>query len=619
VFSHLEEFAMKIPLLIVGGVGLAGAMLLADQRPQFNYDQTAAQVGVSRAACQTSARGPQANPFLKWAMAEEETAPKATQKNELKPFQSGINLSAGGPESQADPVLWDNLGSLHFAITTANPEAQKFFDQGLRLNYGFNHAEALRAFRKAQKLDPECAMCYWGEALALGPNINSPMFPDAVAPAFAAMSKAKALAVKASDKERALIGALTARYSNDPKAERPPLEMAYAEAMGKVVALFPRDQDIGALYAEALMDTQPWDYWEAGGSQPKGRGGEILSTLERVLKDNPNHAGAIHYYIHVVESSTSPERALPYAQRLGQQMPGAGHIVHMPFHIFYRIGQYKEALQANKEAVAIDEAYFASGAPKSVYSQGYYPHNVHSMMASAQMAGDGKTVIEAAGKLDNVVSDEAAQTFAWLQAVKSAPYFAHAQFSSADTMLALADPGDKFPFIKAMWHYARGIALAQRGERSAAENEAQAIAKLDQTAKFDDVIAWGVPANDVLKVAFHIVQARAAQFASDQAGAVKSFEAAVEAQDKLGYMEPPYWYYSVRQSLGAAQLKAGDLDKAEQAFRSSLAKAPNNAWALYGLAEVYKQRGDKMGEDATRKLFQNAWAGDGNSLDLAKL
>lgn len=332
-------------------------------------------------------------------MAQDETVPKATQKNELKPFQSGVNLSAGGPESHADPILWDNLGDLHFAITTANQDAQKFFDQGLRLNYGFNHAEALRAFRKAQKLDPECAMCYWGEALALGPNINSPMFPDAVAPAFAAISKAKALAVKASDKERALIEALTARYSNDPKTARPPLDMAYAEAMGKVVAQFPRDQDIGAPYAEALMDTQPWDYWEAGGRQSKGCGGEILSTLERVLKDNPDHAGAIHYYIHVVESSTAPERALPYAQRLGRQMPGAGHIVHTPFHIFYRIGQYKEELQANKEAVAINEAYFASGAPKSVYSQGYYPHNVHSMMASAQMAGGDKAGEEATRKL----------------------------------------------------------------------------------------------------------------------------------------------------------------------------------------------------------------------------
>ena len=610
---------MKMSLLIVGGAGLVGATLLANQHPQFNYDQTAARVGIGRAACQTSARGPQANPFLKWAMAEETSASKSPQKNELKPFPTGINLSAGGPESQADPVLWDNLGTLHFAITTANPDAQKFFDQGLRLTYGFNHAEALRAFRKASKLDPDCAMCYWGEALVLGPNINSPMFPDAVAPAFAAVTKAQALAAKASDKESALIGALAARYTNDAKAERPPLEMAYAQAMSKVVALFPRDQDIGTLYAEALMDTQPWDYWEAGGAQSKARGGDIMATLERVLKDNPNHPGAIHYYIHVVESSSAPERALPYAQRLGEQMPGAGHIVHMPFHIFYRIGQYKEALQANKEAVAIDEAYFASGAPKSVYSQAYYPHNVHSMMASAQMAGDGKTVLDAADKLSNVVSDEAAQTFAWLQAVKSAPYFAHAQFSNADTMLATPDPGDQFPFIKAMWHYMRGVALAQRGERGAAESEAHAIAKLDQTAKFDDVIAWGVPANDVLKVAYHVVQARAAQFAGDQATAVKLFESAVAAQDKLGYMEPPYWYYSVRQSLGAMLVKTGELDKAEQAFRSSLAKAPNNAWALYGLAEVYKKRGDKAGEDATRKLFNNAWAGQGETLDLAKL
>jgi tetratricopeptide (TPR) repeat protein len=610
---------MKIPLVIIGSAALGGAVFLAGQQPQFNYDQTAAKVGIGRANCQTTARGPLSNLFLQWAMANDQTVATPRPKNELKPFQSGVNLSAGGPESQADPVLWDNLGTLHFPITTANADAQKFFDQGLRLTYGFNHAEALRAFRKASKLDPECAMCYWGEALVLGPNINAPMFPDAVEPAFAAVTKAQALAAKASDKERALIGALAARYSNDSKAERPPLEMAYAAAMGKVVALFPRDQDIGALYAEALMDTQPWDYWEAGGAQSKGRGGEILATLERVLKDNPDHPGAIHYYIHVVESSTAPERALPYAQRLGKQMPGAGHIVHMPFHIFFRIGQYKEALQANKEAVAIDEAYFASGAPKSVYSQGYYPHNVHSMMASAQMAGDGKTVLEAADKLSNVVSDEAAQTFAWLQAVKSAPYFAHAQFSNAETMLAIPDPGDQFPFIKAMWHYMRGNALAQRGERAAAESEAQLISKLDSSAKFDDVIAWGVPANDVLKVAYQVVMARAAQFAGSQSDAIKHFEAAVDAQDKLGYMEPPYWYYSVRQSLGAALVKAGDLDRAEQAFRASLAKAPNNAWALYGLAEVYKQRGDKVGEEATRKLFSNAWAGQGETLDLAKL
>lgn len=540
-------------------------------------------------------------------------------KGEVGPFARQVE-SPSAAYLEGEPPLWDNLGTLSYKVTTANELAQKYFDQGLRLTYAFNHAEARRAFRKAQRLDPACALCYWGEALVLGPNINAPMESSAVAPALAALAKAKEASGQASAKEQALIEALAARYSGDPKAERKALDAAYAEAMGRVAARFPEDQEIAVLYAEALMDLSPWDYWEAGGSPPKGKTAEILKTLEGVLAKNPNHPGAIHYYIHTVEASDNPKRAEPYAERLGKLMPGAGHLVHMPSHIYYRIGRYRDSLAANKAAVAADEAYLAQVQAQGIYPQAYYPHAVHMLLVSAQMAGDGKTAIEAAQKLASVVSREAAQTIPWLvQPIKAAPYFAHVQFSSPETVLALGDPGEEFPYVKAMWHYARGVAYAAQGKLEAAQVEARAMAQIGEQAELADLIAGGVPAKEVLAIAQHIVAARIYQGKGDLKTAVAEFEAAVAVEDKLTYMEPPYWYYPVRQSLGAALLMADQLDRAEEAFRASLAYAPNNGWALYGLVEVYKKRGDEQKANVTEKLLTQAWAGDRNQLDLARL
>src|SRR5215471_8191532 len=302
--------------------------------------------------------------------------------------------------ADTEPPLWDGLGPVSYKITTASAPAQSYFDQGLRLAYAFNHSEAQRAFRKAQKLDPDCAMCFWGEALVLGPNINLPMQDDAVAPAFAAIEKAKALAGKASPREQALIAALATRYAADAKADRKPLDAAYAAAMQKVAAQFPDDNDIAVLYAEAVMDLSPWNYWQPGGSEPNPQSAPIVPTLERVLANDPNHAGAIHLYIHAVEASDRPQRAEPYADRLRGAIPGAGHLVHMPSHIYYRVGRYLDALADNKIATTVDEKYLAdTNAPMGVYRLGYYPHNVHFVMVSAQMAGDGQTVIAAAEKL----------------------------------------------------------------------------------------------------------------------------------------------------------------------------------------------------------------------------
>src|SRR5215469_14041410 len=387
--------------------------------------------------------------------------------------------------ADTDPPLWEGLGGVTYKITTANEQAQAYFNQGLRLTYAFNHGEAQRAFRKAQKLDPDCAMCFWGEALVLGPNINLPMQEDAMAPAYAAAQKAKARGGRASPREQALIGAVAARYGSDPKAARAPFDAAYAAEMAKVASQFPDDDEIAALYAESVMDLSPWNYWQPGGHEPNPQSTPIVPTLERVLARNPNHAGAIHLYIHAVEASDRPGRAEPYADRLRGAIPGAGHLVHMPSHIYYRVGRYLDALKDNKTAVAVDEKYLSdTNAPPGVYRMGYYPHNVHFVMASAQMAGDGQTVIAAAEKLRKLIPDEAARGIAMVQPIKAAPYFAHAQFSTPEAILALPDPGDAIPYIKAMWLYARGVALAARRDSAAATEAADAIGTIERTADF---------------------------------------------------------------------------------------------------------------------------------------
>ena len=539
----------------------------------------------------------------------------AAAKTEVRPFPTDARTAPGA--TPVKPMLWDNLGTLHLPITTKQPLAQRYFDQGLKLAYGFNHAEAARSFRQAQQLDPECAMCYWGEALVLGPNINAPMDPSANAPALAALALAKALAPRASAKERALIAALARRYGDDPEADRAALDAAYAKAMGSVAARYPDDTDIKVLYVESLMNLSPWDYWEAEGARPKGRTGEIVATLEQVLQATPDHPGAIHFYIHMMEASSDPGRALPYADRLGSLMPGAGHLVHMPFHIYYRVGRYKDALQANQRAVVADETYLAEAQPGGIYPLAYYPHNIHSLMTSAQMAGDGDSAIAAAEKLAKVTSMEAGRSIAWVQPILVAPYFAHAQFSSPDTMLALPDPGDALPYVKAMWHYARGVAHALRGEHAAAQAEVDAMRKLAEN-DFSDLVNSGVPAPEVIELAQHVVLGRIAQSAGDWPRALAEFEQAVTLEDKLAYSEPPYWYYPLRQSLGAVLLAAGRLDEAEAAFRQSLLRAPNNGWALRGLEATYRRLGKESEAAAARQQFSQAWIG-AEAPDLARL
>ncbi|QPF75910.1 hypothetical protein G8A07_25335 [Roseateles sp. DAIF2] len=530
----------------------------------------------------------------------------AAAKPETQPFPPAAMRAAPG----AVP-LYEDLGRMSYRLArVADVRVQAYFDQGLRLAFAFNHAEAQRAFQAAQALDPRCALCFWGEALVLGPNINAPMPPEAQAPALAALARAVALKAGAAPRERALIEALQARYSSDPAAERATLDLAYADAMQRLAARFPADDLIQVLSAEAAMDTQPWDYWEAGGARPKGRAAGILRALETVLNRNPQHAGAIHLYIHAVEASTRPERALPHARRLAALMPGAGHIVHMPAHIYYRVGLYRESLEANRRAIAVDERYFQRSPSDPMYRSAYYPHNIHFLMVSAQMGGDGRTAIEAAAKLDAALPADTVRAFEILQPIKAAPYTTHAQFSAPETILALPAPPEGLVLVQAMYHYARALAQARLQQVEAAQREIAALAALErQTELFKPFEPWGVPAQAIVQTARLVAGARLADARGDLDGAAAAFEAAIAVEDGLAYIEPPYWYYPLRQSLGALRLRQGRLDEAEAALRGSLARVRNNGWALAGLAELHRQRGDARAEREARAALARAWFG----------
>ena len=453
----------------------------------------------------------------------------------------------------------------------------------------------------------------------LGPNINVPMDPEANAPAIAALRKARDLAAGASEKERELIEAVAARYSEDPAAERPQLDAAFADAMTALSDKYPDDLELAVLAAEAEMDTQPWDYWQPGGKEPKGRTADVLKRLEGVLAKSPDHPWAIHLYIHLVEASDRPERAEPYADRLAALMPGAGHIVHMPSHIYYRIGRYVESLQANQAASKVDEDYITQTGAVGVYPIGYYSHNVHFVLISAQLLGDTKTVLAEADKLDKFLTNEVATAVPIAQPVKAAPYFAWAQYADPDTVLALPDPPGAPPYVKAMWHYARGTAFAAKKDAAAARTEADAVQGILDKTDWSVMDAWAIPARPVLEVARDLVLARAAQAEDDQNAAVEVLRKAADTQDTIPYMEPPFWYYPVRQTLGAALLKTGKPEEAEKEFRAALERERSSGWALYGLKEAAKARGDAAGEKQAAEELAKAWRGDNSLLTLERL
>ena len=538
-------------------------------------------------------------------------------------FVSAANAYAaalGAEEPGAGAMLRSNLGAISYAVTTAKPEAQAWFDQGLAHTYNFNHGEAIKAFQKAQAIDPDCAMCFWGEAFAYGPNINAPMFDEAVTPAWTSLQKAVALRSKASAKEQALINALAYRYAETQPDDRSKLDNAFADALDQVAIDYPDDDFIAALAAEANMDTQAWDYWTDGGRTPKGRTARTVSLLEGVLARNPNYTAAIHLYIHITEASRDPYRAAAHADRLAALTPGLGHLIHMPSHTYFRIGRFKQSLEHNIDAVNVDTAYLDTADASMLYKYDYYTHNIHFAMTSAQMAGDSATALDMAKRLDEKLPLDMAAAAPWVQPIKAAPYYAMAQFGDPDDVLATEDPGDALPFMRGAWMYARGEALAKKGDAKAAMDEAEAISALIAEEDFSALTSGGVPALDILNIARLTVIARASAVEGDFATAVEAMEEAVALQDAIAYTEPPYWYYPAKQTLAAMVLRAGDAEHAEQLFLESLTKSPNNAWVLHGLAESYKAQGDRNAAKYAGALFKDAWLGGKKSYpDLAQL
>jgi tetratricopeptide (TPR) repeat protein len=554
--------------------------------------------------------------FLPAAAREKENADRGREL--FNPGHS--HFGEVGQVEASRPPLYDGLGNLSMPVTTKSTKAQAYFDQGLRLTWGFNHAEARFSFQEAQRLDPECAMCFWGEAFVLGPNINDAMHDEAVKPAHQAVQRALALKERVTEKERALIDALATRYAPDGNVLRSSLDKSWADAMERTAQAYPDDVDILVFYADALMNLQPWDYWEKGGVTNKGAGSKLVAALERAVALDPRHIGAAHLYIHAVEASADPGRAEAVADRLRGATPAAGHLVHMPAHIYTRIGRHQDSIEVNRDAIAADEAFLAQAGERASpqVRHGYYPHNVHFLLISAQAAGVRADLIAAADKLAKVTSDEFSKKAAWVQAIKTAPYAAHAQFSDAEIILALPAPGEDFPFVKGFWHYARGVAFASRRDTEAADGERAVIDRIISDADLSKLEEQYLPAKDVLKIAKLVLQARIDQASQNYAAAEQSLREAIELQDGLPYMEPPYWYYPVRQTLGAVLLQQGRTNEAAAAFQAALKESPGNGWALWGLLQAQIAAGDGAARE-TKAALSKAWLGDESLLRLGRL
>lgn len=534
-------------------------------------------------------------------------------------FQPGAAFSGLPGDHAAHVPFHRGLAALPFPVTTASADAQRYVDQGMALVWGFNHAEAVRSFRAAQTLDPACAMCFWGEALALGPNLNDTMAEEAIVPAWAAIERARALSAGATDREQALVDALSARYGINAMVNRRRLDIAWADAIGAVAARWPEDADIATLHADALMNLQPWDYWEADGVTPKGKAAAIVVALEHALDRAPDHIGALHLYIHAVEASTRPERAEAAADRLRALAPATGHLLHMPAHIYARVGRHADSIAVNRAAIEADEAFLAEVGPAAspLWRHGYAQHNIHYLLVSAQMTGQGDEAIAAADRLAGASPDRLAGSLAWVQAIRTAPYTAHALFSAPETILALPEPGADFPFVVGFWHYARGIGQVRAGNLAAAEAEATALQRLIDTADLSMLEAQFLPAGDILAMARDMVRARAAWARGDLGRAEALVRGAIALEDRIGYMEPPYWYYPLRQTLGAVLLAQGRAGEAAAAFEAALAQVPRNGWALWGLAEARRAAGDDPA--AAVEAFGKAWSGDRSLLALDRL
>ena len=530
----------------------------------------------------------------------------------VDPVASGEKTSQNDVQSTAVPgqiaPRLQKLGDHKFPVTTSSPRAQLFINQGLMLAYGFNHAEAARSFREAARLDPNCAMAYWGMALVMGPNINMPMPSEAEAKVYEMIQKAVALKSNASERERAYIDALAKRYSPEEEPNRAMLDRSYAEAMRQLHERYPGDLDAATLYAEALMDLRPWNYWTRD-MQPYPETLEIHRVLESVLARNPNHPGAIHYYIHSVELGR-PELAEAGAERLWKLAPGAGHLVHMPSHIFRRVGRYSDASRSNEDAIAADEDYITQCRAQGVYPLAYYPHNIHFLWDSATMEGRSHVAIKAARKSASSIPDGAWREVPLLHQFLVAPLFAYTRFGKWDLILNEPRPPEESPFWTGVWHYARGLAFTATGKPDQAARELSSLENIAAEKSLDGfrVTFSRNGAKAILEIAVEVLAGEMAAKRGDYDKAIARLHRAILLEDNLIYNEPPDWHVPARQLLGAVLLEAGRASEAEAIYWQDLQLNRENGWSLFGLMQSLRAQSKEEQAVLVEERFRKAWS-----------
>jgi len=510
---------------------------------------------------------------------------------------------ATAPSRQA--VLMPGLGDVHHPVSTKNPEAQKFFDQGLALIYGFNHDEALLSFRRAAELDPSCSMAYWGIALAVGPNYNDPE-PDLnrEKTAWKAVQHGLSLAADGPPEELAYLKALATRYSDDPKPDLKLLATFYKQAMGELTKSYPDDLDAATLYAESAMDLRPWQLWSADGKPAEGTE-EIVATLQSVLKRNPNHTGANHFLIHAVEASPHPEQAESSAGRLAKLAPEAGHLVHMPAHIYIRTGDYAGAVRANQEAAEVDRQYIAKFNVTGMYPAMYYNHNLHFLAVAAAMEGRfaeaSKTAAQVTANIAPLVKDMPMAEF-----LLPTQMLILVKFHRWDDVLKLPEPDAAAPTTQALWHFSRGMAYAAMSKPYEADYERRALSHATEGIPEDAMFSFN-RSRDLLNLAAHMLEGHISLARVAIPAAVEHFRQAAAIEDGLRYDEPPDWYIPVRESLGRALMTSSNYPEAEKAFREDLLRHPRSGRALFGLWQCLKAQGKKSEARQAEAEFKAAW------------
>ena len=511
------------------------------------------------------------------------------------------------PAPAKPATMVSGLGDLHHPVSTTHADAQQFFDQGLRYIFAFNHDEAARSFQRAAELDPTLAMAYWGMAEAIGPNYNDPASEDRFKQAHEAIAKAQSLAAKATASERGYIDAMAKRFPADPKSDLKKAAEDYRDAMRDLVKHNPDDLDAATLFAEAGMNLHPWQLWHHDGT-PEAGTEEIVATLESVLKRDPNHIGANHYYIHTVEASNTPERALSSANRLAALAPGAGHLVHMPAHTYIRTGDFDAAERANIDAAKVDEAYIAATGAQGMYPMMYYSHNLHFIAVAAAMEGRYADSWQAADKLAAHVAP-AVKDMPPLEGFMTVPIMVRVRFQKWDEVLAMPAPDASMKTTTAIWHFARGMAFAGKGKLAEAEAEHKFLSEKVASTPPDEIFAMPVnnKTKDIFTIARDALGAKIAVAKKDLPSAITQLREAVTVQDSLNYNEPQDWIYPVRESLGAALLMAGNAAEAEQVFREDLARGPRNPRSLFGLISALKAQKRDYDAQFVDKQFQDAW------------